>query len=478
LSILGQSSERVKIVATLQDSPVGTFRAGFTGTVIVPDDPSYDTARSVWNGDIDRRPAVIARCSNADEVAAALRFGREQGLEISVRGGGHNFAGFAVRDNALMIDLSAMRQVTVNPSTRRAVCGGGATWGDLDAVSQAHGLAVPGGVVSHTGIAGLTLGGGIGWLTRKAGLSADNLVSAEVVTADGTILRASPTENADLFWAIRGGGGNFGVVTTFEYRLHEVGPLINFGLFFWGVDQGVEALRFCRDFIRAVPENFGLLIVGTNAPSEPFVPREHHGVPGYALIVVGYGSAEEHARVVQPIRETISPVFELVAPMPYTSLQQFFDESYPWGILGYEKALYLDDLTDAAIAVFAEHFPRKSSAVSEVALFVVDGSYARVGDDDTAFGGSRAARIVFNILAVAPTPDLLQADRAWVRSFWDALRPHASSSGSYVNFMTEYEENRVRAAYGPAKYDRLARLKARYDPDNVFHLNANIKPSP
>jgi FAD/FMN-containing dehydrogenase len=358
------------------------------------------------------------------------------------------------------------------------VCGGGATWGDLDGASQAHGLAVTGGFISHTGIAGLTLGGGVGWLTRKAGLSADNLVAAEVVTADGRVLRASADQNADLFWAIRGGGGNFGVVTSFEYQLIEAGPIVHLGFFFWGADRGVEALRFGREFVKTLPEGMGALIAGLSAPPAPFVPDQYRFAPGYAVVIVGFGSEEEHQRMVQVVRETLPPLFDLVTPIPYANLQQMFDAGNPWGILGYEKALYLDDITDEAIAVIAEHLPRKKSPLSFMPVFFLDGAYRRVGEDETAFGGSRAAGYLFNIAAIAPTPDLLETDRAWVRTFWDALRPCASSSGSYVNFMTEYDEDRVRATYGAAKYDRLARIKATYDPDNVFHLNANIQPAP
>jgi FAD/FMN-containing dehydrogenase len=455
---------------------VGAFPAEFTGTVIRPGDPDYDKARSVWNGSIDRHPAVIARCSNAKDVSVAIQFGKERALEISVRGGGHNFAGSAVCEDGLMIDLSGMRQVTVNPAARRSVCAGGATWADLDVPAQGHGLAVTGGFISHTGIGGLTLGGGIGWLTKTAGLSSDNLLSAEVVTADGRILRASPDENQDLFWAIRGGGGNFGVVTSFEFRLHPVGPLVNLGLFFWGVDKGANALRFSRDFVKTLPANTTGFIAGLSAPPAPFVPEQHRFAPGYALLIVGFGSPDEHAEIVAPIRQA-SPLFEFVTPIPYTHLQQMFDEANPWGILGYEKALYLDELTDDAIAIFTTYLPQKTSPLSFVPVFVLDGAYERVAEDETAFGGSRKAGFVFNIAAICPAPELLTADRAWVRSFWEALRPYASGAGSYVNFISDDEPDRVRASYGAAKYERLAQIKAKYDPDNIFHSNTNITPA-
>jgi FAD/FMN-containing dehydrogenase len=459
------------------ESRLRAFQHDFTGKVITPDDPEYDTARSVWNGAIDRRPAVIARCSVPAEVVQAIRFGREQALEISVRGGGHNFAGSAVCDDGLMIDLSAMRQVVVNPSTRQAVAGGGATWGDLDAASQEHGLAVTGGFISHTGVGGLTLGGGIGWLTSRAGLSADNLLSAQVVTADQRVLTASPREHPDLFWAIRGGGGNFGVVTAFEFKLHPAGPLVNLGLFFWGVDHGETALRFARDYVKTLPEDAASFIAGLSAPPAHFVPNAYHHLPGFALVVVSFGSAQEHERLVQPVRDASGQLFELVTPMPYTQLQKMFDESNPWGILGYEKALYLDDLTDDAIRVMTEYLPRKVSPLSFTPVFVLGGAYRRFPEEASAFGGSRSARFAVNIAAICPSPDLLEADRAWVRSFWQALRPYASGAGSYVNFMTEYEEDRVRASYGSTKYERLARMKAEYDPGNIFHLNVNIKPA-
>jgi FAD/FMN-containing dehydrogenase len=457
-------------------SALEEFRAGFDGEALLPGDAAYDEARSVWNGDIDRRPALIARCGAPMQVAEAIALARREGMELSVRGGGHNFAGSAVCDDGLMIDLSPMNDVTVDAGARRARCGGGATWADLDGATQQHGLAVTGGFISHTGVGGLTLGGGMGWLTRKAGLTCDNLISAEVVLADGQVVRASADQHENLFWAIRGGGGNFGVVTEFEFALHEVGPLVQLGLFFWGADQGVEALRVSRDIVAGLPEGVGALIAGLSAPPAPFVPQEHQLAPGFALLIGSFGSPEEHAEIVAPVREALAPLFELVTPIPYTQLQKMFDEGNAWGTHAYEKALYLDELSDEVIAIFADRLPRKASPLSFVPVFPLDGAYADVGEDDTAFGGSRSARFVFNIAAICPVPELLEADRAWVRGFWEALRPHASGAGSYVNFMTDIEEDRVRAAYGAAKYDRLSRIKADYDPENVFHLNANIKP--
>jgi FAD/FMN-containing dehydrogenase len=454
------------------------FRAEFKGQVVTPGHPDYDRSRAVWNGAIDRRPAVIAGCTTAEQVADALRFARRSGLEVAVRGGGHNYAGHAVCEGGLMIHLGEMKTVTVDAGARRAVCGGGATWADVDAATQQHGLATPGGFISHTGIGGLALGGGIGWLTKKAGLTCDNLLGAQVVTADGRIVRASADSNPDLFWALRGGGGNFGVVTSFEFALHAVGPMVNLGLFFFGLDHGAEALRFGRTFIKTLPDQAtGFLAVGLSAPPAPFVPPQFHFRPGHALLVAGFGSPAEHAATVAPIRAAVPPLFELVTPIPFVALQQMFNASATWGSLGYEKALYLDELSDGAIAVIGEHVPKKSSPLSFVPTFTLDGKYRDVADADTAFGGSRSAGFVLNIEAAAPTRELYEADRAWVRSFWEAMRPHATGSGGYVNFMAEGDEDRVKVSYGAEKYARLARIKAQWDPDNVFHLNANIKPA-
>jgi FAD/FMN-containing dehydrogenase len=338
-------------------------------------------------------------------------------------------------------------------------------------------LAVPTGMVGHTGIGGLTLGGGMGWLTRRFGLTIDSLVSAEVVTADGQVRRASPDEHADLFWALRGGGGNFGVVTEFEFRLHEVDPMVQFGLFFWGLDQGAEAMRLTRDLIEAMSPDVNAAFAAMNAPPAPFVPDEHQLKPGFALMLAGFGSAAEHQGVIARIRAELPPLFEMVTPMPYVALQTIIDEANAWGFHDYEKGTYVEDLTDGVIEVLTDHVPRKNSPMSVVFLVRLDGAYCEVADADTAFGGDRSPRYEAFIVAMAPDPALLAADRAWVRDLWEALRPHAiGSGGGYVNGTGEYGDDRLRGIYGPAKYDRLAQIKGVYDPSNLFHLNANIKP--
>ncbi len=457
---------------------IGELRSAMEGPVIAPGDRGFDDRRQVWNAGIDRRPAVIARCASAADVVAAIGFAREHGLEISVRGGAHNTAGTAVCDDGLMIDLSLLNEVTVNPAARRARVGGGALLADLDAATQAHGLAVPAGLISHTGVAGLTLGGGMGWLTRTFGLSIDNLISAEVVTADGRVLRAAAAEHPDLFWAIRGGGGNFGIVTQFEFALHEVGPMVQFGMFFWGLDQGAEAMRLAREVVASMPAGINAVLAAVNAPPAPFVPEQHHFAPGYALLLTGFGSAQEHAQLATRIRERVPPLFELITPMPYVELQKLLDQANAWGSYSYEKGTYVEDLSDEVIAVVTEHVPRKPSPMSALLFYRLDGAYCRVADDETAFSGGRSPRYGTFIIGLVPEPALLPAERGWVRDLWKALRPHAIGSGDgYINGTAEFGDDRVRGSYGTAKYERLARIKAEYDPDNVFHLNANIRPA-
>jgi FAD/FMN-containing dehydrogenase len=457
---------------------IGELRAAMDGPVILPGDAEFDDRRRVWNGGIDRRPSVIARCTSAADVAAAIVLAREHGLEISVRGGAHNPAGTAVCDDGMMIDLSLLNSVQVDPARKRARVGGGALLADLDAATQAHGLAVPAGAVSHTGVGGLTLGGGMGWLTRQFGLSIDNLASAEVVTADGRVLRAAEDENPGLFWAIRGGGGNFGVVSSFEFRLHEVDPTVQFGLFFWGVDQGREALRLAREITAAMPPGINAVTAALNAPPAAFVPEQHRLAPGYALLLTGFGGTPEHARLVTEIRQALPPLFDLVAPIPYVALQQILDEANAWGSHSYDKGTYIESLSDEVIEVITEHLPRKNSPMSVLLFYRLDGAYSRVGDDETAFSGDRSPRYGAFIEGLAPDANRLADERRWVRDLWAALRPHAIGSGDgYVNGTTDYHDDEIRNSYGAAKYERLATIKAEYDPDNVFHLNANITPA-
>ncbi|MGZ0149262.1 FAD-binding oxidoreductase [Kribbella sp. WER1] len=452
------------------------LRTNLRGFVLAPGDKGYDEARRVWNGGIDRQPAVIARCRSAADVGRSVLFARAHGLEISVRGGAHSTGGKCVTDGGLMIDLSLLNQVTVDPETRRARAAGGALLGQLDAAAQEHGLATPAGMVSHTGVGGLTLGGGMGWLTRKHGLSIDNLASVEIVTADGRILRASDDEHPDLFWAVRGGGGNFGVVTEFEFRLHEQQPMIQFGLAFWDLDRGAEVLRMAREVIAKLPDDVNIVVGAVSAPPAPFVPVEYHFRPGYALIVNGFGAAEEHAAVMREITSTVPPLVEFSSPMPYVALQQLLDEANAWGFLAYDKGVYIDDFTDDVIQVITEHVPLKKSPGSVLLSYRLDGAYSAVPDDATAFSGSRTPGYGLFLIALAPTPDLFEPDREWVRTFWDAMVPVSRGIGSYVNAESDTDDDRIRASYG-AKYDRLAAIKATYDPDNVFHLNSNIKPA-
>jgi FAD/FMN-containing dehydrogenase len=454
---------------------IEALRSGMRGQAVSPDSADYDQVRTVWNADIDRRPALIILCESPFDVASGLRFAQEHGLEVAVRGGGHSSGGASTVDGGLVLDLRRMNRVSVDPVAKRARAGGGTLLADLDAATQAHGLAVPSGMISHTGIGGLTLGGGMGWLTRLGGLSIDNLVSAEVVTADGSVLRASESQHPDLFWAIRGGGGNFGVVTEFEFRLHEVGPMVHFGLLFWGLDQGAEMFRVAREVIPTLPRTLNVLIAVLNAPAAPFIPEQHQGQPGYALLVTGFGSEEEHAATVAAISAELPPAVEFVTPMPFVAVQQVFDEANRWGQYYYERSSYLAELTDEAIAVITDRGPQRGSPLSVVLFYRLDEAYCEVGEDDTAFSGQRNPGYAVFIVGDCPTPELLTAERAWVTAQWQALLPHTEGIGCYVNGMNEYVEDRVLAAYG-AKYPRLARLKARYDPDNVFHRNPNIKP--
>ncbi len=454
------------------------LRQALEGTVITPDDPGYDQAREVWNGEFDRRPAVIAYCTSAQDVARAVSFARGASLEISVRSGGaHSIPGMSGGDAGIVIDLGQMNHVEVDPVARRATAGGGALLREVDAATQAHGLAVPLGEVGHTGLGGIATGGGMGWLTRLHGTTSDNVVAAQVVVADGRILRAAPDENPDLFWAIRGGGGNFGVVTSFELALHEVGPQVELGLLFYGMEEAADALRIAREVIPDLPPDMTFQVVALSAPPEPFVPPEHHGRLGFALAVVGFGSEAMHRAVVDRVRGALpTPLFELITPMPYTALQQMFDEAYAWGIRAYEKSLYLESFTDEIIDVVVERVAATASTMSVVHFYVLSGAYSDADDAETAFSGGRSPRLGVFIIGAAPDAEAQKIERAWTRGMFEALAPHASGQGGYVNALGSDDAHRVPASYG-AKFGRLQRIKAVYDPENVFHRNANILPA-
>lgn len=452
------------------------LRAAMAGVVFTPEDSDYDQARLLWNADADRRPAVVARCSSAADVVAALRYARAEGLEVAVRCGAHSVSGQSGVDGGLVVDLSGMREVTVDPERKLARAGGGALISDLDAATQAHGLAVPTGLVGHTGIGGLTLGGGMGWLTRQAGMACDNLESVEIVVADGRILRASAERDADLFWAVRGGGGNFGVVTEFEYRLHEVGPMIQFGFLFWEAERGREALRAIREAVVTLPRSCNVVVAGLNAPPAPFVPAEHHLKPGFALILCGFGDPDEHTGAVARVSAALPPLVEAVTPMPYTVLGQAFDEANAWGQYAYETSARYAELTDDVIDVMVAQLGGRTSPATALLTYRLDQAYSEVDPDATAFGGTRDPQYNTFMLVIAPDAETMGVDRSWARGVRDNLAPFALDAGGYVNAMAEREEHRVRAAYGD-KYDRLARIKAEYDPGNVFHRNINIKPA-
>jgi len=455
---------------------VGALRTAMTGVVVTPEDLDYEQARKVWNADIDDHPAVVVQCATAQDVAEAIRFAQGQGLELAIRSGAHSMPGYSSVDGGLVIDLGRMNQVTVDPGAKRARVQGGALLRDLDAATQGYGLAVPAGLVGHTGVTGLTLGGGMGWLSRRAGLSIDNLISVEVVLADGRILRAAEDENPDLFWAIRGGGGNFGVVIELEFRLHEVDPLVQFGLMFWDASDGEQALRLMREIVAELPRSLNAIPAALTAPPAPFVPPEHHHKVGYALLLVGFADEAGHQQVLERVRDTLPPLFEYITPMPYVALQQLLDEANAWGFYGYDKGAYIEDLSDGLIDVVTQHMPRRTSPLSCVLFYRLDEAYSEVDDNSTAFGGSRKPCYMVFIIGLSPTPEMLPAERAWARSMWNDMKPYMIGTTAYVNALERQETDRVRETYGH-KYERLAAIKAKYDPQNIFHRNVNIEPA-
>jgi hypothetical protein len=443
------------------------------GKPVRPGDAAYDEHRSVWNGSIDRAPALIIRCTGVADVIAAVRFARQSGLVVAVRGGGHSFPGLSVCDGGLVIDLSPMKGVRVDPETRTARAQAGVLLGELDRETQAFGLAVPAGIVTHTGLAGLTLGGGIGWLMRKHGLTIDQLVSVDLVTADGEFVKASETENPDLCWGIRGGGGNFGIVTEFEFRLNPVGPVVLAGPIFWPIKDSPEVLRFYRDWIAEAPDELMTIVVHRKAPPLPFVPQELHGELVVSVVSCYAGPLEEGERVMRPLKSFGSPVLDLCEPKPYLVHQAMFDPSFRPGWWYYMRSCDVAELSDEIIDITVEHSLRIRSPLTAFPIWQLGGAVARKDEDETAFNG-RAVGHTFNITGMTETSEGFEEEREWVRGLWSALEPWHSSV--YVNFLMDEGEERVREAYGERKYERLKALKRRFDPDNFFRLNQNIPP--
>src|SRR5262245_17212851 len=448
------------------------------GELLLPTSPGYEAARRVWNGVIERHPACIARCTGVADVVAAVRFARERDLEIAVRGGGHNVAGTAVCDGGIVIDLSKMRAVWVDPVGRTAWVQGGALWGDVDGETQAHGLATTGGIVGHTGVAGLTLGGGIGFLMRKHGLVVDNLLAAEVVTAEGRIVRASADEHPDLFWALRGGGGNFGVVTSFRFALHPLGPTVLAGPVFWAADDTIDVLRWYRDFAADAPDVLGTVVRFGTVPPLPAIPEHLHWRPAIAIACCYAGPIEAGQRAVRALRRFGTPLVDLLAPSPYVAFQGGIDETVLHGWHYYWKSTNLAGLDDDTIAVVADHAYAAGSPRSCVVMFHMRGAVARVPQGATAYAARDVAHniVIEGVWLPDESREHATAETAWARRFLEALGPHRAG-GVYVNFLDSDDSSRVREAYGDRIYGRLAEVKATYDGDNAFHHNKNIRPA-
>jgi FAD/FMN-containing dehydrogenase len=457
----------------MPDEIVEELRSKVKGRIVLPADPDYDEVRKIWNAMIDRRPAVIVQCSDADDVSPAIAFARENGLEISIRGAGHNIAGNALCDNGLMIDFSNMKNVHVDAAKRRAYVEPGATLSDFDAAVQKHGLATPVGINSTTGISGLTLDGGFGWLTGKYGMTIDNLISAEVITADGKKLRARENENADLFWALRGGGGNFGVVTLYEFKLHPVGPEVLAGLLVFPFEQARQVLTQYREFMKSAPEDLSVWVVLRQAPPLPFLPKDVHGKEVVILPVFYAGNVTQGKELVEPLRRFGNPHGEYIGAQSYTDWQKAFDPLLTPGARNYWKSHNLKVLSDGVLDVVIDFAGRMPSPQCEIFIGLLAGAANRVPPDAMAYA-HRDAKFVLNVHA---RWDQAADDKrciSWAREFFKSSVPYASGS-VYVNFMTADEGDRISSAYG-SNYRRLVQIKRRYDPENIFHLNQNIKP--
>ena len=456
--------------------PHEELAAGLRGDLITPGDARYDQARAVYNAMIDKHPAAIVRCRDVADVVACVRYGRAKGLDIAVRGGGHNAGGLGVADDALVIDLSLLRSTTVDPENRTVRVDAGCTWGDVDHATVAFGMATPSGFLASTGVGGLTLGGGIGYLSRRFGLTVDNLLSADVVLADGSFVQANENSHSDLFWALRGGGGNFGVVTSFTFRCHDIGEhgTIIGGPVLYDLADTAEVMRWYRELLPSLPEELnGWIGVLTIPPAPPF-PEELWGRKACGIVWCYTGAHEKADEVLEPVRSFGSPLLVGVQPMPFNILQSAFDALYPAGLQWYWRADFFTEISDRAIDAHLEYGERLPTGHSTMHLYPIDGATARVPGDATAFAyrdGGWAGVIV----GVDPDPANNAAITQWARDYWEALHP-TSAGGAYVNFMMDEGQERVRASYR-GNYDRLARVKRQYDPENVFHINQNIRPA-
>jgi FAD/FMN-containing dehydrogenase len=459
--------------ATKLEERINKLAAGFAGQILLPGSDAYDSARRIWNAMIDRRPALIARCATASDVSRAVVFARETGLPLAVRGGGHNIAGSAICDDGVVIDLSGMKAASVDAGARRVTIEAGALLSDLDAATQAHGLATPVGINSTTGIAGLTLGGGFGWLSRKYGMTIDNLEAADVVTAGGQTVRATADENADLFWALRGGGGNFGVVTRFTYRLHAVGPQLLSGLIVYPMAQARSVLRQYRAFMAKAPDELSVWTVLRKAPPLPFLPESVHGEPILALALLYTGDPDQGRALVHPLHHLGTPAGAYVGVQPYTAWQQAFDPLLAPGARNYWKSHNFTQLDDQLLDVVIRFAESQPSPECEIFLAALGGATMRPAVDAVAYA-HRETRFVMNVHGRWREAADDQRCIGWARDFFEATKPFASG-GVYVNFMTADEGERIPAAYG-SNYRRLAEIKAKYDPDNLFRANQNIRP--
>jgi FAD/FMN-containing dehydrogenase len=459
---------------TLEDTALAELTAGLRGHVVGRDDPTYDEVRKIWNGSLDKRPALIARCAGVADVMSAVKFARRHGLPVAIRSGGHSFPGHSMADDAFVIDLSPMKGVRVDPDARTARVQAGVLLGELDRETQPFGLAAPSGIVTHTGVAGLTLGGGIGWIMRKHGLSVDQLLSIDLVTADGEFVRASADENADLFWGVRGGGGNFGIVTEFEFRCVPLGTQVLAGPIFWPMEQAGEVLRFYRDWVAEAPDELMSIIIHRKAPALPFVPQELHGKPVVMVIPCWAGDMEEGEKFIRPLREFGPPAADVCTTKPFLAHQAMFDPSFVPGRWYYFKSCDVAELNDEIIDITVERSLQIASPLSSFPIWQMGGAVSRVADDESAFNG-RAAGFTYNIGVCTETSEGFDEERAWAQGLWSALEPW--HQGVYVNFLGDEGAERVRQSYGPEKYDRLRALKQKYDPDNFFRINQNISPS-